>query len=46
MEELKIYFNDLNEDAQKELLEFFEVNRPEQMNWDTMPIIVFTNEED
>lgn len=46
MEEFRIYFYDLNKETQKELLEFFEVNKPEQMNWDTMPIIVFTNEED
>ena len=30
----EIYFNDLNEDAQKRLLEAVNVKEPRDMNWD------------
>lgn len=35
---LKIYFSDLTEDAQREVLEFYEVERPEQANLDEFPL--------
>jgi len=40
MEEIRIYFNDLNKDAQIELLDFYGVESPDVMNWDTVPLIV------
>ena len=35
---LKIYFEDLIEAAQKEVLEFYEIDRPEQANLDEFPL--------
>lgn len=32
--EFNIYFSDLNEDAQKRLLEMVRAESPEEMNWD------------
>ena len=34
MEDFPIYFSDLNEDAQKRLLEFVGESDPKEMNWD------------
>lgn len=36
--EFEIYFNDLNEDAQKRILESFGIQNPKEMNWDIFPI--------
>ncbi len=36
--EYEIYFSDLNEDAQKELLEAVKIEDPREMNWDILPI--------
>lgn len=35
---VEIYFYDLCEEKQKELLELYEVESPEEMNWDVFPI--------
>lgn len=34
----ELYFTDLTEEAQKELLEKAGVESPEDMNWDVFPI--------
>jgi hypothetical protein len=34
----EIYFSDLNEHAQKELLELAGVKDPKDMNWDVFPV--------
>ena len=34
MATFNIYFSDLNEEAQQELLNFVGVEKPEDMNWD------------
>ncbi len=34
MKSFEIYFNDLNEEAQKALLELVGVTDPSEMNWD------------
>ena len=39
MEVMKIYFGDLNEEAQKELLEFYGIASPEELNLDVVPLI-------
>lgn len=39
MESLKIYFSDLNEEAQKEVLEFYGVNSPEELNFEIVPLV-------
>ena len=33
-EYFKIYFSDLNEDAQKRLMKAVGINHPAEMNWD------------
>ena len=35
-----IYFKDLKEDAQKELLEENGISDPKELNWDIIPIAV------
>ena len=37
----ELYFDDLTERAQKELLELAGVERPEDMNWDVVPVSTF-----
>ena len=43
MDEFQIFFSDLNEEAQKELLEYVGAESPEEMNWDLdiIPIATF-----
>lgn len=43
--DFEIYFEDLKEDAQKQLLEYMGINSPEQLNWDSFPIVSFDNGE-
>ena len=38
MTTIEIYFDDLSEEKQKELLEAVQVSSPEDMNWDTFPV--------
>lgn len=47
MKTFEIYFNDLNEKAQKELLEMVGVNDAREMNWDIdiLPIATFDFED-
>lgn len=37
---MEIYFTDLTEDAQQELLELAGVSSPKEMNWDVLPVTV------
>ena len=48
MKTFEIYFSDLNEDAQKRLLEAVKVSDPAEMNWDIdmAPIAMYDFEED
>lgn len=34
MNEFEIYFSDLNEDAQKQLMEQYHITNPSEANWD------------
>ena len=47
MKTFEIYFNDLNEKAQKDLLEFVGAEDAKEMNWDLniVPIATFDYEE-
>lgn len=47
MSTFEIYFGDLNEDAQKRLLDAVGVESPKEMNWDTgiFPIALYEFEE-
>ena len=38
MKTYEIFFNDLTERAQKELMEFVGVDDPKELNWDVFPI--------
>ena len=50
MKTFKIYFNDLNEDAQKRLLKEAKVDNPKDVNWflDIYPIafLMYEDEEE
>ena len=43
---MEIMFEDLNPDAQERLLVAAGVSRPEDMDWDEMPVAVVEFEED
>ncbi len=38
--EFEIYFSDLTDEAQEELLKTVSASWPEDMNWDTLPVTV------
>lgn len=44
--EFELYFTDLTEEAQQELLEKAGVKSPEEMNWDVFPITTLNFEND
>ena len=44
MAELFIYFNDLSEQAQQDILDFYGIETPEQANLDTMPLATLYQE--
>lgn len=48
MKTFEIFFNDLNEEAKKRLLEFVGETDPKEMNWDIdlVPLASFDFEED
>ena len=39
-EKVEIFFSDLNKDTQKKILEASNISKPEDMNWDIVPIAV------
>jgi len=43
---IEIYFNDLKEEVQKELLEIYGIKGPEELNADVMPLAVIPLEID
>lgn len=43
---LEIMFDDLNEKAKKEVLDFYGIKRPEEMNFDIVPLIVLEKYEE
>ena len=49
-EEFEIYYTDLVEEAQQELLNAFGITDPKEMDWDTTPIatisLIHDDEED
>lgn len=42
----ELYFSDLNEKAQREILKKAGVKKPEDMNWDIFPITIIELEGD
>jgi len=45
-EEFDIYYENLNHDTQKRLLEFVGVSSPLDLNWDTFPLFTLPKLED
>ena len=47
MKSFGIYFSDLNEDAQKRLMDEVGIDDPKEMNWDIdmCPLVIFEFEE-
>lgn len=39
-EGFEIYFHDLKEKVQQELLDFYGIESPEDMNWDVFPVAI------
>ena len=46
MKTVEIYFNDLNTEAKKEVLDAAGVNDPSDMNWDFIPLAILDFEEE
>ncbi len=48
MKSFEIYFSDLNESAQEQLMEFVGIDDPSEMNWDIdmCPLCIFDFEEE
>ena len=48
MKQFEIYFNDLNEEAQKELLELINCKDSSEMNWDSnlVPLAIIDLEDE
>ena len=40
MNTFEIYFNDLSETCQQDLLEKYGIKSPKEMNWDVFPVTV------
>ena len=38
MKEYKVYFSDLTDNAKEEVLDFFEIDSPEELNLDEFPL--------
>lgn len=41
----EIYFSELDDETQKALLEYFDIEGPEEYNWDVIPIALVYAEE-
>jgi len=46
MDELEIYFDDLNEDAKRRVLKFLGVKKPEDLNLDVLPLATLPKPEE
>ena len=44
-EVLEIYFQDLNEETQEQVLKYYGIHEPEEMNWDVTPIAILERPE-
>jgi len=43
---IDVFFADLSEEKQKEILEAFKIEKPEDMNWDVFPLAIINVEVD
>jgi len=39
-EGLEVYFHDLKPTVQKEILDYYGIDEPEEANWDTIPLFI------
>jgi len=39
-EGFEIYFNDLKPEVQKEILDYYGIDDPEEANWDAIPLFI------
>jgi len=46
MIEMEIFFDDLKEETQKRVLDFYNLTRPEDGNYDVHPLCVLNYEKD
>ena len=46
MEEFSIYFNDLKPEIQQQLLEFYGIKSPAELNLDVFELCVLTKEDE
>lgn len=44
-DDLEIYFEDLSKEAQNFLLDMYGISKPEDLNWDTVPIAIIPKPE-
>ncbi len=45
-EEFTIMYGDLKKNVQKELLKFYGIASPQEMNWDIVPLCILENSEE
>jgi len=45
MDKVKIYFSDLSEEKQQELLRLYQAETPEDMNWNVFPVTIIEGPE-
>lgn len=45
MKTIEIFFHDLNQEKQQELMALYQVETPEQMNWNIFPVTVIQEPE-
>ena len=43
-ETFEIYFHNLTEETQTELLAYFGLKAPEEMNWDVFPLVILSRD--
>lgn len=44
--EIRIMFSDFTKEKQNELLDTYGIRKPEDMNWDIMPVTILMIEDD
>jgi len=45
MEKIEIYFRDLRPEVQEQIKKAYGINQPEDMNWDSIPLMVLPIEQ-
>ena len=45
MQELELFFSDLNEQAKKKVMEFYGMESADDGNWEILPLCILYNED-